>query len=499
MPTARLVASAYGTSSSSVTVSNPDRMYTDVDGTTYATLTSTSRNTTAYYVYIRGFNLTSLPSGAVVSSFTVKVRGYESNLSTSSSYAPRLHNGSADISGTTASSSFGTSTSTITVPTGSLTWSDIVSYGSDFGISVCVRRSSKNTQGYLYIYGAEIDVTYTVPVNHTVTSSTSAGTINPSGATTVQEGASYSLTISGVSSPTVTDNGVDVTSQLTQTSSGSGTLIPDDYSNTGFSLTDISNAYADTSSSTYALLDLGGSSNGTIYFDLGGLTIPTGATINSVSCSAALGYDSGGSGSGFSASCQMYTGSNARGSSTTVVTEAHNNMSKTLFNLSIGSWTASEIANARFMLTATNSASSTHRLMHVYGVSFSVSFTIAGVVYVYTIASVTADHTIVVTGGAAAPVITIGTPTRTIISDESGYDQSVCTFTSDLALQQWEARATKAGTTPARGVGLLVESGTTLAAGATGTVTVDDEELTNGDGEYTITVYGQSTSGIWSE
>lgn len=97
-----------------------------------------------------------------------------------------------------------------------------------------------------------------------------------------------------------------------------------------------------------------------------------------------------------------------------------------------------------------------------------------------------------------APTITVGTPSRSIISDETGYDQSVCTFTSNMDLQAWEARATKAGTTPARGVGLLVESGTTLAAGATGTVTVENEELTNGDGEYTITVYGQSTGGVWS-
>lgn len=103
------------------------------------------------------------------------------------------------------------------------------------------------------------------------------------------------------------------------------------------------------------------------------------------------------------------------------------------------------------------------------------------------------------TESAGTPVITVGTPTRTIISDETGYDQCVCTFTSDLALQAWEARATKSGVTPARGVGLLVESGGSLAAGATGTVYVENEELTDGDGDYTITVYGQSTGGVWSE
>lgn len=96
------------------------------------------------------------------------------------------------------------------------------------------------------------------------------------------------------------------------------------------------------------------------------------------------------------------------------------------------------------------------------------------------------------------PVITVDTPSKTTISDESGYDECVCTFSSSLSLSQWEARATKKGTTPARGVGLLVESGGSLARGSKGTVSVVNEELTNGDGEYTITVYGKSASGEWS-
>ena len=96
------------------------------------------------------------------------------------------------------------------------------------------------------------------------------------------------------------------------------------------------------------------------------------------------------------------------------------------------------------------------------------------------------------------PIITVRTPSRSRISDESGYDQCRCDFTSDKDLSQWEARATKAGVTPARGVGLLVESGGALSAGAAATVIVDDEELTGGEGEYTITVYGCSTGGVWS-
>lgn len=398
MATIRLVPSAYSVSSSSVSVSNASNMYNNTDHTSsYATLTHSNKSTSTYYVYINGFNFGSLPSGAVVSSFEVKIKGYESNMSTSSSYAPRLVNGTSSISGTTASSNFSTSTNTITIPTGSLSWSTISDYGNDFGVSVLLRRSSKNTQGYVYVYGVEILVTYTIPISHTITSSTDAGTINPSGTVTVNEGDSYSLSISGVRSPRVTDNGVDVTSQLTQTSSGTSILIPDGNTSSGFSVSDISNAYTDATSSTSAALELSGGVTGTIYLDIENLGLPSSATINSVSCSAKLGYSSGGSGSSFTASCQMYAGSTAKGSSITVVSSASTNISSQTFNLTVGTWTASEIDNAKFYLTAHNGASSTKRTIYIFGVSFTVNYTSSGKIYTYTIANVTGDHIIVVT------------------------------------------------------------------------------------------------------
>jgi hypothetical protein len=121
--------------------------------------------------------------------------------------------------------------------------------------------------------------------------------------------------------------------------------------------------------------------------------------------------------------------------------------------------------------------------------------------YGYDILNITGDHVIVVTQSvtpAVPPVITVGTPSRTIISDESGVNVCTCTFTSDLALQAWEARATLPNQTPARGVGLLVESGTSLGANVPATVEIIWTELGD-DGLYTIHVYGQSTEGVWSE
>ena len=98
---------------------------------------------------------------------------------------------------------------------------------------------------------------------------------------------------------------------------------------------------------------------------------------------------------------------------------------------------------------------------------------------------------------ADPPVITIVSQDVTKISGVSGYDRCTVTFTSDQALSYWEARATTTQT-PSHGVGLLVESGT-LSKGETGYVYVDDEELTNGDLNYTITIYGQNADGRWSD
>lgn len=260
MATVKLIPSSYYVSSSYLTVADEANMYADTSSTNYATITNTEASTSYYYFYLRGFNLSAVPANAQVSSFTVRIRGRASGAYNASMY---LCHGTTTISGATATQLPNSSTlATRTFGNGSLKWSDIVGYGSDFGIRINCRRNAKNTTAWWRVYGAEIEVTYEVP--------------------------------------------------------------------------------------------------------------------------------------------------------------------------------------------------------------------------------------------AVAPVITVGTPSRTIISDESGYDQCVCTFRSDIDLQAWEARATKSGTTPARGVGLLVESGNALAANTDATIYVDNEELTNGDGEYTITVYGQSTGGVWS-
>ena len=89
----------------------------------------------------------------------------------------------------------------------------------------------------------------------------------------------------------------------------------------------------------------------------------------------------------------MYSGDNPKGSSTTIVSSA-SDVSRTTLTLNIGNWTASEIADARVNFQMTNGASSTHRYLYVYGVSFNVVYDVNGVVYSYTINNIQEDHTI---------------------------------------------------------------------------------------------------------
>ena len=405
MATIRLVPSSLNNAAGTnyITIANQDNMFTNTDSTTYGTATNTNNSTSNRYIYLRGFNFGSVPSNAVVSSFTVKLKAYQSGGSTNTSYRPYLCNNTSTITGNCGVIT--TSTQTLSFTGVTADWDTIKGYGSDFGIRINCRRNSRNTQAVFYIYGAEIEVTYTIPVYHNVTVTGDSSKVNPTGTESVLEGTGYSVSMMYDSRPTVTDNNVNVSSQLVETTGGTSTLIPYDYTNNNFTISNIENAYNDATNDTYATFDAaGGGTARSVYLDLGGAVIPSSATIVSVSCSATIQFSRNGSSSGVNASCQMYSGNTAKGSSTSITTSA-TDVAKTTFNLSIGSWTASEIANARFYMTMTNNASSTHRYLYLYGVSFTVTYTIAGKMYVYTLSNITTDHTIVVTAPTAQDVL----------------------------------------------------------------------------------------------
>lgn len=231
MAVIRLIASAYSRSNTNyVSVTNEENMYDNTsDSSDYATLRGragrNSNNT--YYAFIHGFNFGSVPSNAIVSSFKVKIKAYRGSYQATGNTNYRIclasqPSNSYKIGNTTLSEDITTSTSgtVYEIPTGSLTWSQLVGYGSNFSIDIPLRNSGSSSSNYpyVYVYGAEIEVTYSMPDPRTITSTLSGnGTISPSGANTYYDGDTYNLTITPTTKTdtvTATKDNVDITNDL---------------------------------------------------------------------------------------------------------------------------------------------------------------------------------------------------------------------------------------------------------------------------------------------
>lgn len=318
MPTIRLVPSTYYLSSSSyLSVSNASNMYDNTDSTNYATVTNSRTSTSSYYIYVRGFNFDAVPSNAIVNSFTIKIK---CNYSGGYSQAMYLYDGTSTSYGSSDSISSTVATHTFSC---SRSWEDVVNAGSDFGIRINCRRSSRNTTSYVYIYGAEIEVNYTMPVAVTVTSTLSGnGTISPSGATSTYEGEEYTLTITPTNtsdSVTAIKNGTDITSQLVGHGAGSDvTVTPESATTSGiqsgssyaqyavghsaespYSTSSSNNMYASSSSTGYAQYS----------FDFS--DIPSSATIENIEVRCYGHRESNTISSTYVSQCALYSGSTA--------------------------------------------------------------------------------------------------------------------------------------------------------------------------------------------
>ena len=223
MATIRLVPSTYYLSNSSyLSVSSESNMYTNTDSTTYATVTNSRTSTSSYYIYIRGFNFDDVPDNVVVNSISIKVKAYHSGGNTSTIYG---YNGTTQVSTAGSTTALTTSATVKTFTNTKIDWDTLKSYGDNFGIRINCRRSSRNTTSHIYIYGAEIEVEYTVLNPRTVTTTLNGnGTIDPSGTHTMYDGDEYELVIEPTNpsdTVTATKNGSTIT--LTQHTGGSQT------------------------------------------------------------------------------------------------------------------------------------------------------------------------------------------------------------------------------------------------------------------------------------
>ena len=413
----RLIPSTSAVSNESyAAIADASNMYTNTDSTTYGTFTHNRASTSnTYYGYLRGFNFGSVPSNAVVNSFTVKIKARATGhtTSTSSSYYMSLINNTTQIGSTSASGRLTTTTTTFTFANGSLTWDTIVGYGAGFGIRIPMRRASQNTADVVSVYGAEILVDYTIPVYHdiTITNSTSA-TVTAS-ETHPLEGTDVEIFADTLTGITVKDNGTDVTNQFVQATGRTESAVPDSSFTTGFSQSGAKFYQSSSTTSTswleYAIghsaespYSTSNTSNtyvkpegatGWINYEFDFSSIPTSATINSVSVAVYGAREDSTVDSTHVARFQCYSGSTAKGTLQNFTSTSNSKVTVT----DVGTWTATELHNAvlRFELGYYGG--------RMLGITWTVTYTVSG--YIYTISNVVADHTILVTSGGVTQTL----------------------------------------------------------------------------------------------
>lgn len=483
---------SYASVSSSYPISNA---YTDSSSTSYAQVSWTTGSGAETYVYLK-FDFSSIPAGATIKTVTAKAKGYvnTTNSSRVTSRQMQLATGTT-LKGSALTISNSTTEQTFS-SVGTWTRAEIL----DAGVRFYVKRGTSNTSSAynLRMYGATMTVTYEYQeTTYTVTVSNSTSTTVTANPSEVVQGEDSLIRADSVSGLTITDNGADVTSQFVEIQEQGASYTVESITSTyGFALN--GSGYYESNNKTHSKTCCVARVN---------IHLPVAGTVTFTYINyAEEAYDFGVFGN---VDVALNTDYYAAGSGGATITDSNYKLacnSSTHNKSTAQTLTYSDISSGDHFIDVKYSKddasdANSDTLQFKLAITLDEPFT-PGTYYEYTVTNVQADHTIAVTysgGGGNPPVITVGTPNRNIISSVSGYDQCVCTFTSDLALQQWEARATKAGTTPARGVGLLVESGGSLAANTAATVYVENEELTNGDGLYTITVYGQSVGGVWSE
>lgn len=138
---------------------------------------------------------------------------------------------------------------------------------------------------------------------------------------------------------------------------------------------------------TYAgfVLKTGSSAVTNVYYNFDCSGIPEGATINSVECRARASRSSTQSNRIASAYLQLCTGTTTKGSQTSVATTT-----ATYFDLTPGTWTRSELQNAKIRFTATrgtSSTSSTSYSIRFFGAVLTVDYAFQGTAYTVAITS----------------------------------------------------------------------------------------------------------------
>lgn len=140
-----------------------------------------------------------------------------------------------------------------------------------------------------------------------------------------------------------------------------------------------SNGYTDSNSSTYAQFNITTGSGAVtyIYYNFDCSSIPAGATINSVSCTAKAYINTTNSSRITTRQIQLCTGTTTKGSASTI------SNSTTAFTMTAGTWTRQELENAKIRMHVVRGTSNTTSTYYVrfYGATLTISYSLSGTEY----------------------------------------------------------------------------------------------------------------------
>ena len=400
-----------GSSNMSVSTSTNaiSNAYTNTSSTTYAQLTPSSTSTVGY-LYLT-FTTNSIPSNAIINSITAQVKIRINNANRVNNCSVQLYtNTTAKGSSTSVTSTSSSNIATLTP--GTWTRSEL----DNLRLRVAGQKASSNNTGYIYVYGANITIDYTVPVyyNVTATSAVSGISVTPSSSSVLQgDNIEITFDVNDMGDYIVTDNDVDVTSSLVRHSyPGGGTVSKTATSfTTGFSGGTSMNFYTSSSSTgnnfNYAVnhtaespgstssgsgswtyvKENGSSTSNTGYADFAFdfSDIPENATITQVQVKCYGAVESA-SQSTSHADITLYSGSTQKGTMQKFTSSTNGIITIS----SPGTWTRAELQNAKLRFAVGYYGG------HIFGITWSVTYTTpTGYYYTYTLNNVQASHVIV--------------------------------------------------------------------------------------------------------
>lgn len=221
----------------------------------------------------------------------------------------------------------------------------------------------------------------------------------------------------------------------TETVTDSATLNPSNYDNVStYSTNSISSGYAASSSTTYSTIYLtrGKEAETVFYYKFTSPSIPSNATINSITCSVKV-YNNTSSSYVATKTVQLCTGTTTKGSASGIPA------STTAFDMTCGSWTASETNDIRLKLYAqrTSSNQNTSYYIRFYGATLTINYTVVNTYY-----------TVSVTNTSSATVTPVGNTEylageQNILTVDGDinkirvYDNSVCVNEDMISIPQY--------------------------------------------------------------